>query len=217
MLRNPGLIKRAPKRFKRWWWFNAVRATGVHPRGDQLRLRADTSEKPLSSITTSVADRSRHFFYPWPNPTFPVHNRFLIALDGQPLNLLRTPAHAGQQPPDATGLIAYLEQRPDHMPDPFQCPVVFTVPMGIGAAQQFYLQFLELHLCQIRWFARRSFAFLAGVCDFPSPTFHTPLADAHLPGNLFHRIALFQQFQRLFASLSQLFAGTIGSHDPIMT
>ena len=64
ILRNVGLSKSAPNKFKRWWWFKLVRACGVCPRGDQLRFSGETKQKPLSSINTSVAFRSRHFFLP---------------------------------------------------------------------------------------------------------------------------------------------------------
>ena len=59
---NAGLTRRAPNRFKRSWWFKLVRAVGVCPRGDQLRLSGDTKQKPLSSINTSTAFNVRHFF-----------------------------------------------------------------------------------------------------------------------------------------------------------
>ena len=80
-LRIFGLTSSAPNIFNRLWWFKLVRALGVWPRGDQLRLSGDTKEKPLSSTSAKVAFNARHFFYPWPNTLIPVHNRFVVALD----------------------------------------------------------------------------------------------------------------------------------------
>src|SRR6185436_10157780 len=123
MLRNLGLTKSAPNRFNRWWWFKLVRTVGVCPRGDQLYLSADTREKPLSSRKTSVARHSRHFFYPWPDPTFPVRDLCIVSLDRQPLHLLTAPTDAGHQAPYSARLITHSEQGPDDMPDAIQRPV----------------------------------------------------------------------------------------------
>ena len=82
---------------------------------------------------------------------------------------------------------------------------------------EFFLQLLELRFRQVGRPPWRSFTFFPGVLTLSSPTFHTALTHTQLSGNFFHRTALFEQFKRLGASLSQLLTCAIGSHNPVMT
>ena len=58
--------------------------TGVWPWGAQVRLSAETREKPLSSSNASVAPSARHFFYPRPVGFDPGLNGRVIPLDRLP-------------------------------------------------------------------------------------------------------------------------------------
>jgi len=109
---------------------------GVCPRGAQVRLSGETSEKPLSSSKISVACSWRHFFYLWPDVPFPVRDGFVIALQSPALRSLAAPAQALQQVPDGTRMVPYAKQLPAQVRHAVKGPIVFGVPMGIRAALQ---------------------------------------------------------------------------------
>jgi len=146
----------------------------------------------------------------------PILDRFLIPLDRQALHSLVAPAHAGQQTPDPTGHIPHLEQLPDHMPNPVQCPVVFCIPVSVGAFQQFSLQFLDLLFRQVRFLSRSSLALLLRVFGFLSPATDAALRGCQLFGNFLNRFSALQQVQCLLASFRKLFRCAGGSHAPII-
>ena len=217
MLRNLGLTKRAPNRFNRWGWFKLVRAVGVCPRGDQLYWSADTREKPLSSRKTSVACHSRHFFYPWPDPTFPVRDRFIVSLDRQSLHFLTTPTHARHQAPNTALLVSYSEQAPEDMPNAIQRPIIFAVAMRLRTAPKSSFQLLDLRFRQVGRSTGRPFTFLLRRLLRPAPAADTLGIDSCWCGNGFYRDAAFQQLQRFFTTSLQLFTCAVWSHTPIMT
>src|SRR3990172_9917707 len=113
-----------------------VRILGVCPRGDQVRLSGQTNDCPFSSINTRVAPRSRHFFYPGPRVPFPVCDRCVIMLEGEPLWLLTTPVYAPQEIPYRAKAIPNTKQIPDQMSNAIQRPIVLGIAVSIGTLQQ---------------------------------------------------------------------------------
>jgi len=146
----------------------------------------------------------------------PILDRFLIPPDRQTLHALVAPAHAGQQTPDPTGHIPYLEQRPDHMPDPIQCPVVFRIPVSVGAFQQLSFQFLDLLFRQVCFFSRSSLTLFPRVFGFLSPATDAALRGTQLFGNFLYRFSALQQVQCFLASFRKLFRCARWSHAPII-
>lgn len=84
-------------------------ATGVCPRGAQVRCSGALSENPLSSRKINVAPKSRHFFYLCPTVAFPVRDGFVVALQTLALRFLTTPADAPQQMPDTTRMVTHCK------------------------------------------------------------------------------------------------------------
>ena len=107
----------------------------------------------------------------------PILNRFLIPLDGQTLHPLVAPAHAGQQSPDPAGHITYMEQFPDHMPNPIQRPVILRIPMSVCSSQQLAFQLLNLLFRQVTLFSRSSLALFLRMFHFLSPATDAALSS----------------------------------------
>lgn len=116
------------------------------------------------------------------------------------------------QTPDPTGRIANMKLIPDDMPDPVQGPVVLTVSVSIGAAQQFLFQLSDLLLGQIGWLARRCRTRLPRMLLLAQPTVYALDRYTHFRRDLFYRFALFQQIQGFFTASRKLFVGPLGSH-----
>src|SRR5688572_1611738 len=147
---------------------------------------------------------------------FPILDRFLISLDSQTLYPLTAPSHAGQQTPDTAGLITYMEQLPDHMSNPVQCPIIFCIPMSIGAFQQFPFQLLDLLFRQVTLFSRSSLALLLRMVGFLSPAADAAFGGSQPPGNFFDGCTTLQQGQCFLASFRKLFRCAKWSHPPII-
>jgi hypothetical protein len=146
----------------------------------------------------------------------PILDRLLIPLDRQTLYSLVAPAHAGQQTPDPTGHITHLEQLPDHMPDPVQGPVVFRIPVSVGAFQQLAFQFLDLRFGQVRFFSRSALTLFPRVFGFLSPATDAALRGSQLFGNFLYRFSALQQGHCFLASFRKLFRCARWSHAPII-
>ena len=147
---------------------------------------------------------------------FPILDRFLVSLDSQALHSLVAPSHACQQAPDSAGHIAHLEQRPDHVPDPVQGPIVFRISMSVGAFQQFPFQLFDLLFRQVRFFSRSSLALLLQMFRFLSPAADTAFRGSQLSGDFLDRLSTLQQFQCFLASFRKLFRCAKWSHAPII-
>ena len=136
---------------------------------------------------------------------FPILDRILVSLDRQVLHALITPSHAGQQTPNTTGHVTHLEQLPDHMSDPVQCPIVFRISMSVGTFQQFPFQLFDLLFRQVSFFSRSSLALLLRMFRFLSPAAY-----------ILECFTTFQQIQCFLASFRKLFKCTRWSHAPII-
>src|SRR6266508_6262460 len=128
-----GETSRTPKMFRRSWWSMLVRVTGVCPRRDHVRLSGDTIVKPASSSRPSVAFKSRVFFYLWQYFFLPFRNRFFVPLKSATLWALVAPAHSIHHIPNCTWMITHLEQLPNDLGDPVECPIVASIPKGKSA------------------------------------------------------------------------------------
>jgi hypothetical protein len=146
----------------------------------------------------------------------PIFDRFLISLDRQALHALVTPSHAGQQTPDPTGHITHLEQLPDHMSNPVQCPIIFRISVSVGAFQQFPFQLFDLLYRKVCFFSRSSLALLLRMFRFLSPAADTAFGGSQLSGDFLDRFSTFQQIQCFLASFRKLFRCAWGSHAHII-
>ncbi len=182
------------------------------PRRDQERLSGETIEKPLSSSKINVAANSRHFFYPWPNIPLPLLHFIIIALDGHSLCFLTAPAQALHYVPHTTRCTPHSVQLPDDMPDPFQRPIIFPIPMSIRPALQLFFQCFHLLRRQFRRLAWAAFTLFSGLLGFLSPSTHCAFTHPMRLGDHSHRFSFFQFFQRSCSSLVQSFACAFRSH-----
>ncbi len=202
-------------RFTRSWWSMLVRMVGVCPRGAQVRLSGETSEKPLSSIKTRVAPRVCHFFYMRPDVVFPMRDLFIVALEGAPLRFLATPSQSLQQIPDAAGAIAHAKQLPDQMRDAIQGPVIFGIAVGRRPTPEGSFQSLELNVRQAARMSRSTLSALTfGPFRFVLPASDALLRYADLLGHLLGTQATLQQVSRTLAATRHLFARSERSHAP---
>lgn len=211
-----GLTKRAPSKFSRRWWSRLVYVQGVCPRGPQLLCSGETSEKPLSSSKTSQAFSSQRFFYTRQLMHLPILDHCFISLDRQTLHALVAPPHAGEQSPDPAGHITYLEQLPDDMTDPIQCPIIFCIPMSVCSFQQFPFQLFDLLLRQVCFFPWSPLTLSLRMFRFLSPTADAAFGGSQLSGDFWDRFTTFQQIQCFLASFRKLFRGARWSHAPII-
>jgi hypothetical protein len=147
---------------------------------------------------------------------FPILDRILVSLDSQALHSLVAPSHAGQQPPNATGHVTHLEQLPDHMSNPVQRPIVFSISMSVGTFQQCPFQLFDLLFRQVRFFPRSSLALLLRMLRVLSPATDTAFGGSQLSRDLLERFTTFQQIQSFLASFRKLFRCSAWSHAPII-
>ena len=146
----------------------------------------------------------------------PIFDRFLISLDRQALHALVAPSHAGQQTPDPTGHITHLEQLPDHMSNPVQCPIVFRISVSVGTFQQLSFQFLDLLFRQVCFFSRSPFTLFLRAFGFLSPATDTALGGSQLSCDFPDRFSTLQQVQCFLASFRKLSRCARWSHTPII-
>src|SRR6266498_3265822 len=133
-----------PRILRRSWCSMLVRMIGVCPRRAQVRLSGETREKPASSSSASIAFSSRTFFYLWQSFLLPFNDRFFISMQGATLLSLITPAHPIQHMPNRTRMVPYLEQLPDDLRNPVECPVIANIPESVCALIQCFFKSFDL-------------------------------------------------------------------------
>ena len=133
-----------------------MRTVGVCPQGAHEHLSGETSEKPLSSTTTSVARRLCHFFYLRPEVAPPVRHRRIVTRQGPALGSLATPVQTPHHMPNATGMIPDGEELPIEV-QPFRkyCLLNGFDDIGLTLRQADKIRAFEANrLAQKPWLAR---------------------------------------------------------------
>ena len=150
-----------------------------------------------------------------PEVAFPVRNRFLIACETAALRLLATPIQSLQEIPDATRPIAHPKQFPDQVGNPIQGPVIFGVPVRIGAAGQG----LERATLSSRRYitgpsgsTTRIWARDPAALGVSPPATHTLCRHPRALGDLDWRLPMSQQTEGPTPASGQLLGCTQGSH-----
>src|SRR5215204_5903216 len=111
--------------------------TGVCPRGAQVRRVTGSSEAPLSSQNTITARRRRALRQILrPVLGHPPGDGLLVTLDGAARGALQPPAHAAQQLPGMTGMVAGPSEPLDHRGNALKGPVVGVEAACAGALAQ---------------------------------------------------------------------------------